>query len=56
MFAFALAFAEIMKNLTVGTDELPTFVWALAGGILLRNVLELGFKRPIFDRAIDAFW
>lgn len=56
MFAFALAFAEIMKNLTVGTAfELPTFVWALGGGILLRNVIELGFKRPIFDRAIDVF-
>lgn len=56
MFAFALAFAEIMKNLTVGTAfELPTFVWALAGGILLRNVIETGFKQPIFDRAIDVF-
>ena len=56
MFAFALAFAEIMKNLTIGTAfELPTFVWALAGGILLRNVIETGFKQPIFDRAIDVF-
>lgn len=56
MFAFALAFAEIMKNLTLGTVfELPTFVWALAGGILLRNVIELVFKRPVFDRAIDVF-
>lgn len=56
MFAFALAFAEIMKNFTVGTMfELPTFVWALAGGILLRNVVETGFKREIFDRSIDVF-
>ncbi|WP_336953887.1 MULTISPECIES: sodium/glutamate symporter [unclassified Acinetobacter] len=56
MFAFALAFAEIMKNLTLGTAfELPTFVWALGGGILLRNVIETGFKQPIFDRSIDVF-
>ena len=56
MFAFALAFAEIMKNLTMGTAfELPTFVWALAGGIILRNVIETGFKSEIFDRSIDVF-
>ncbi|MEG0483657.1 MAG: sodium/glutamate symporter [Acinetobacter sp.] len=56
MFAFALAFAEILKNMTMGTAfELPTFVWALAGGILLRNVVETGFKREIFDRSIDVF-
>lgn len=56
MFAFALAFAEIMKNLTAETAfELPTFVWALAGGILLRNVLETGLKQEIFDRSIDVF-
>ncbi|MEG1710000.1 MAG: sodium/glutamate symporter, partial [Acinetobacter sp.] len=56
MFAFALAFAELMKNMTMGTAfELPTFVWALAGGILLRNVVETGFKREIFDRSIDVF-
>jgi len=56
MFAFALAFAEVMKNLTGGTAfELPTFVWALMGGIILRNVVETGFKREIFDRSIDVF-
>lgn len=56
MFAFALAFAEIMRNLTIGTAfELPTFVWALGGGILLRNVIESGFKQEIFDRSIDVF-
>lgn len=56
MFAFALAFAEILKNLTLGTVfELPTFVWALMGGIILRNVVETGFKREIFDRSIDVF-
>lgn len=56
MFAFALAFAEFMKNLTLSTPfELPTFVWALGGGIILRNGIETGFKQPIFDRSIDVF-
>lgn len=56
MFAFALAFSEIMKNFTMGTAfELPTFVWALAGGIILRNIVETGFKREVFDRSIDVF-
>lgn len=56
MFAFALAFAEIMRNLTIGTVlELPTFVWALGSGILLRNLIETGFKKEIFDRSIDVF-
>lgn len=56
LFAFALAFAEVMKNLTGGTAfELPTFVWALGGGIILRNTLEYGLKQEIFDRSIDVF-
>ncbi len=56
MFGFALVFAETLKQLTMGTAfELPTFVWALMGGILLRNSVELIFKREIFDRAIDVF-
>lgn len=56
MFAFALSFAEIMKNLTGGTAfELPTFVWALAGGIVLRNFIESVLKFEIFDRSIDVF-
>lgn len=56
LFAFALAFATFMREYTLGTAfELPTFVWALGGGILIRNVLETGFKRQIFDRAIDVF-
>ncbi|MFU8926917.1 sodium/glutamate symporter [Acinetobacter puyangensis] len=56
MFAFALAFANIMRDLTIDTAfELPTFVWALGGGIIIRNVLETVFKRQIFDRAIDVF-
>lgn len=41
LFAACLAFAEFMTGAAKGTMfELPTFVWALAGGVVLRNVLE----------------
>lgn len=56
LFAGCLAFAEFMTGVAKGTMfELPTFVWALAGGVILRNVLESIFKVNIFDRAIDVF-
>ncbi len=56
LFAACLAFAEFMTGAAKGTMfELPTFVWALAGGVILRNVLESVFKVNIFDRAIDVF-
>ena len=56
LFAACLAFAEFMTGAAKGTMfELPTFVWALAGGVVLRNVLESIFKVNIFDRAIDVF-
>ncbi len=55
LFAAALAFADIMT--IVGKDtwfELPTFVWALAGGVIIRNVLTIVFDFHMFDRAIDV--
>lgn len=56
MFAACLAFAEFMTSFSKGTwFELPTFVWTLGGGVILRNVLEGIFKVSIFDRAIDVF-
>ena len=56
LFAACLAFAEFMTGFAKGSMfELPTFVWALAGGVVLRNVLESIFKVNIFDRAIDVF-
>ncbi|MEN8423312.1 sodium/glutamate symporter [Acinetobacter junii] len=56
MFAACLAFAEFMTGYSKGTwFELPTFVWALGGGVILRNILESVFKIDIFDRAIDVF-
>lgn len=56
MFAACLAFAEFMTGFSKGTwFELPTFVWALSGGVILRNILESVLKVDIFDRAIDVF-
>ena len=56
LFAGCLAFAAFMTGAAKGSMfELPTFVWALAGGVVLRNVLESIFKVNIFDRAIDVF-
>lgn len=56
MFAACLAFSEVMARATAGTAiELPQFVWALAGGVLVRNALVLLLKVNMFDRAIDVF-
>ena len=45
-----------MTGYSKGTAfELPTFVWALAGGVILRNIIEGVFRVQIFDRAIDVF-
>ena len=56
LFAGCLAFAEFMGGITKGTAlQLPTFVWALGGGVLIRNALEYVFHYPVFDRAIDVF-
>lgn len=55
LFAAALAFADGMTILAEGTWlELPTFVWALAGGVIIRNSLTLIFNFDMFDRAIDV--
>lgn len=56
MFAACLAFADLMTIAAKGTLlELPTFVWALAGGVIIRNVLTHFFNFDMFDRAIDVF-
>lgn len=55
LFAAALAFADIMTLIAEGTAfELPTFVWALAGGVIIRNSLTMAFNFDMFDRAIDV--
>jgi ESS family glutamate:Na+ symporter len=56
LFAACLAFADYMTIIAKGTAfELPTFVWALAGGVIIRNALEYIFRIEMFDRAIDVF-
>ena len=56
MFAASLAFSDIMFNLAKGTAfQLPQFVWALMGGVIVRNGLVLIFGANMFDRAIDVF-
>ena len=62
MFAACLAFAEIMDGIdkvyfkpVLAILDLPKFVWALAFGVVLRNVLTNVFRFNMFDRAIDVF-
>lgn len=56
LFAACMAFAGLMTSAARGTAlELPTFVWALAGGVVIRNVLTHFFRFDMFDRAIDVF-
>lgn len=56
LFAACLAFADYMTIIAKGTPfELPTFVWALGGGVIIRNTLEYIFRVDMFDRAIDVF-
>ena len=55
LFAGCLAFAQFMTQITQGTAvQLPTFVWALGGGVLIRNTLDYAFGFTVFDRAIDV--
>jgi len=56
LFAACLGFAEFMTVFSQGTlFQLPTFVWALGGGVILRNTLNYLFNFQVFDRAIDLF-
>ncbi len=56
MFALCIFIANLMTDFSQGKwFELPTFVWALGTGVILRNILEHVFKVNIFDRAIDVF-
>lgn len=56
LFAACLAFADIMTGIAKDTwFELPTFVWALFGGVVIRNTLTTFFNFDMFDRAIDVF-
>ena len=56
MFAACLTAADLVSGWTKGSAiELPTFIWALASGVVIRNVLTHAFRFEMFDRAIDVF-
>ncbi len=56
MFAICISFAYFMTAVAKGQwFELPSFVWALMCGVVLRNILEHGLKVQVFDRCIDVF-
>lgn len=60
LFAVCLVAADIMTDVAKNIGwlsqlKVPTFVWALATGVILRNVLTSMFNFDMFDRAIDVF-
>ena len=56
MFAICISFAYFMTTAAKGQwFELPSFVWALMCGVVLRNILEHGLRVQVFDRCIDVF-
>ncbi|WP_323016921.1 sodium/glutamate symporter [Castellaniella sp.] len=56
MFAACLISADLLSQWTRGTAlELPTFIWALGSGVVIRNILTHAFRFEMFDRAIDVF-
>lgn len=56
MFAGCLAASDLLALWTKGSwIELPQFIWALASGVVIRNVLTHVFNFTMFDRAIDVF-
>jgi len=56
MFAICISFAYFMTGVAKGQwFELPSFVWALMCGVVLRNILEHGLRVQVFDRCIDVF-
>lgn len=60
MFAVCLSAASYMTQLMAEhfSDSsliIPTFVWALAAGVLVRNILSSVFRLAIFDRCVDVF-
>ncbi|MDY7219857.1 sodium/glutamate symporter [Denitrificimonas sp. JX-1] len=60
LFAICLASASFLSNFMAehfgdSNFVIPTFVWALASGVVVRNVLTKFFKVTIFDRSVDVF-
>lgn len=59
LFAICLVFGDYMTGVFKDSEsflaKLPTFVWCLMAGVVVRSVLENIFKVKVFDRAIDVF-
>ncbi|WP_066800423.1 sodium/glutamate symporter [Moraxella oblonga] len=60
LFAVCLVAADYMSGVAKEIEwlaklKVPTFVWALGTGVILRNVLTNIFNFEMFDRAIDVF-
>ncbi len=60
LFAVCLASASYLSSFMTehfsdSNFVIPTFVWALASGVVVRNVLSRVFKVRIFDRCVDVF-
>ncbi len=60
LFAVCLASASYLSSFMAEhfSDSkivIPTFVWALGSGVVVRNVLSSIFNVSIFDRCVDVF-
>lgn len=56
LFALSICFAKLAQQLSVDSSlEMPLFVWAMIGGIIVRQISIHIFKHNIFDRSIDVF-
>ena len=60
MFAVCLSAASYLTDMMAShfADSsliIPTFVWALAAGVVVRNILSGVFRLAIFDRCVDVF-
>lgn len=61
MFSICLSGAYYLNNITTMNyfdsflNKIPTFLWALSIGIIVRNILDKIFKIDVFDRCVDVF-
>ena len=55
MMSFCLLIGQYLDSITKGTAlQLPTFVWCLFTGVVIRNTLTHLFKFSVADSAIDV--
>ena len=60
MFAVCLSAASYLTDLMAthfpdSNFKIPTFVWALASGVIVRNTLAKVFRVSVFDRCVDVY-